>query len=156
MLSKDEFRHQVISTLDERELTVVLTSSKEANSLFSQSHNHIDSCQIIRQTDPEGSVQLSYDAARKSISALLNEVGLRVHERAGSHTSFLKVSTLQVFNQEIWQDLVWVRKLRNLAEYSDSDNRVVKSHQALKSIEAAKAMVDDAERILRALRGEAH
>lgn len=155
-MSKDEFRKLVSSILEKRELTALLTSSKEADQLLAQSKNHINSAQMIKASDPEGAVQLAYDAARKSISALLNEVGLRVHERAGSHASFLKVAALEVFDQEIWQDLVWVRKLRNLAEYSDSDNQTIKLYQTGESIAAAKAMVTDAERILISIRTESY
>lgn len=144
----------VLKVLDSREITELLTGASEANALFDQSKNHLRSANLICAHDPEGAVQLAYDAARKSVSALLREVGLRVHDRAGSHSSYLKVTTLEVFDQEKWQDLLWVRKLRNIAEYSDSESQHILAYQSAESIQASEAMVADASRVLLRLRDQ--
>ncbi len=46
--------------------------------------------------------------------------------------------------------------MQNVSEYSVYENEVVDLEDARQPFEAAQEMVDDAERILRALTGEAH
>ena len=69
------------------ELTEILTNASDGIRKLQQIDSQLEISRLAIHKDPETSIQLSYDAARKSVAAILEAFGLRVHERAGSHST---------------------------------------------------------------------
>lgn len=136
------------------ELSEILTNAQDGLRMMSRVSNHLKSSEAIISADPEGSVQLSYDVARKSIAALLEAFGLRVHERAGSHSSFEKVTKVDALTDPAWADFGWMRKIRNRAEYGESLQPPITQEQAREAFLAANAMAEAARALLEQLRLE--
>lgn len=130
------------------ELTEILTDASHGLRKLSRVDSQLKYSALAIQDDPETSIQLSYDAARRSVAAILEAFGLRVHERAGSHSSFVKVMTIDAFDQAIWRDLEWMKKLRNQSQYGDSTALELTARQAEEALLAARGVVADARRIL--------
>mgnify|MGYP001403131637 CR=1 FL=1 len=151
-MSPDEFRVEICNLLTARELGEVLVDFDSVEAKVASSLRHLKTCEQVLSTDPEGAVQLAYDAARKVLDASLLLVGLRVHQRGGSHGSYLKIASSKLFSQETWVDLTWMRKLRNHSEYWDESLPPISFEQASEAVMAAKAMVDDGRRALEVLR----
>ena len=131
------------------ELTDILTNASDGIRKLQQIDSQLEISRLAIHKDPETSIQLSYDAARKSVAAILEAFGLRVHERAGSHSTYLKVMTLEVFNEEVWRDLEWMRKLRNTAQYGDSTSASLTAQQAEEALIAGLSMALEARKFLR-------
>jgi hypothetical protein len=131
------------------ELTEILTDASDGIRKLQQVDSQLEISRLAIHKDPETSIQLSYDAARKSVAAILEAFGLRVHERAGSHSTYLKVMTLEVFNQEVWCDLEWMKKLRNTAQYGDSTTAGLTAQQAEEALLTAMSMALEARKFLR-------
>jgi uncharacterized lipoprotein len=149
-----EVESQVRAILPPGELSEILTNAQDGLKMMERVSTHLKSSEAIIPADPEGSVQLSYDVARKSIAALLEAFGLRVHERAGSHSSFEKVTKIAALTDPAWSDFGWMRKMRNRAEYGESLQPPITQAQARESFLAASAMASDARALLEKLRLE--
>lgn len=130
------------------ELTEILTDASDGLRKLRRVESQLKYSALAINDDPETSIQLSYDAARRSVAPILESFGLRVHERAGSHSSFVKVASIDVFNQEIWCDLEWMKTLRNQSQYGDSTMTELTARQAEEALLAARRMVADVRRIL--------
>lgn len=146
-----EIESQVRAIVRPGELSQILTNASDGLRMMSRVSTHLKSSEAIIATDPEGSVQLSYDVARKSIAAVLEAFGLRVHERAGSHSSFEKVTTIEALTNPAWSDFGWMRKLRNRAEYGESLQPPITQEQAKEAFLAASEIAKDARALLERL-----
>lgn len=149
-----EVESQVRAVLSTGELSEILTNPNDGLKMMERVSTHLKSSEAIIATDPEGSVQLSYDVARKSIAAVLEAFGLRVHERAGSHSSFEKVTKIDALTDSAWSDFGWMRKMRNRAEYGESLQPPITEAQAREAFLAANEMARDARALLEKLRLE--
>ena len=144
----ESIEKKIRAVLKPAELSEILTNASDGLTRLKRAESQLAISEMSVRDAPAVSISLSYDAARKSVAAVLEAFGLRVHERAGSHASFVKVVSIDVFNQEIWCDLEWMKKLRNQSQYGDSTMPELTVDQAQESFLAAKAMVSDAKRLL--------
>lgn len=65
------------------ELQRVSASREHADRLLGQARRHVSSTQNAAVADPEGAYALLYDAARKALTAILENQGLRPTSRGG-------------------------------------------------------------------------
>lgn len=135
------------------ELTEILTEASDGLRKLRRVESQLKYSALAIHDDPDTSIQLSYDAARRAVAVILEAFGLRVHERAGSHSSFVKVMSIEAFDQEIWSDLEWMKKLRNQSQYGDSTMPELTAQQAEEALLAGRSMVADARKILVLLAG---
>jgi hypothetical protein len=100
------------------ELERVPASREHADLLLAQARQHLDSTQIIGQTDPAGAYQLLYDAARKALAAVLENQGLRATSRGG-HIAVREAVSAQLDPPlgSILRPFDRLRRRRNQAEY---------------------------------------
>lgn len=73
----------VSSLLKDGRLIKVVADLQAGQDKLEDCRRHLASAEKILDTDPEGAYSLLYDAARKSIDALLLAHGLRVANRPG-------------------------------------------------------------------------
>lgn len=143
----ESIERQIRAVLKPGELSEILTNVSDGLARLKRAESQLAISEMAVREEPAISISLSYDAARIAVAAILEAFGLRVHERAGSHSSFVKVASIDVFNQEIWCDLEWMKKLRNQSQYADSTMPELTARQAEEALLAARRMVADARRI---------
>lgn len=146
-----EIEAQIRAVVRPGELSEILTNARDGLRMMERVSTHLKTSEAIIDSDPEGSVQLSYDAARKSLAAVLDAFGLRVHERAGSHSSFERVAAIEALTAPAWSDFGWMRKLRNQAEYGESLQPPFTANQAREAFIAASEMAKDSVLVLEKL-----
>jgi hypothetical protein len=69
--------------LEGGELERVQASREHADRLLQQARRHLDSAEMICDSDPEGAYDTLYDAGRKALWAILANQGLRPSHRGG-------------------------------------------------------------------------
>ncbi len=139
---------KIRAVLKPGELSEIGTNASDGLARLNRVESQLAISEMAVRDEPAVSISLSYDAARIAVAAILEAFGLRVHERAGSHSSFVKVASIDVFNQEIWCDLEWMKKLRNQSQYADSTMPELTVDQAQEGLAASRNMLEDARRIL--------
>ena len=71
--------------LAEQNLQKVSPSVETAGTALEAAARHLDSALVLADDDPEGAYALLYDAARKSLVAVLQAQGLRATSRGGHY-----------------------------------------------------------------------
>jgi len=102
-------------------LQKVTPSLDAARSFLTQAAGHLDSATSIATTDPTGAYALLYDAARKSLAAVLQAQGLRATSKGG-HYAIEQAITAQFTKpppRDAFRPFGRLRRNRNQIEYDD-------------------------------------
>ena len=70
------------------DLERVAPSIEHAQRLFDEADQHLLSSERIAEDDPSAAYMLHYDAARKSLTAILAAQGLRATSKGGGHSAY--------------------------------------------------------------------
>ncbi|MDR1711189.1 MAG: HEPN domain-containing protein, partial [Propionibacteriaceae bacterium] len=115
---------QAIDYLIERGRLERVTPRKEiAEHLVREARRHLASAANLAQTEDQSmALVAAYDAARKSLSAILAVQGIRAKGGDGGHSVLLDAVRPQFpeHRQEL-QRFDWMRTMRNNTEYPDFD-----------------------------------
>lgn len=127
----------------------VAPSREHAERLIAQARSHLASASLLASDDPEGAYALLYDAARKSLTAILENQGLRPTS-AGGHVAVYDAvraqldppmgSTIRPFDR--------MRRNRRDAEYPPSDAPSIDVDMVLEDLPKSRALVDIAVQVL--------
>lgn len=82
---------------------------------------HVDSALRVADSDPDGAYTLLYDAARKSLAAVLQAQGLRATSRGG-HYAIQEAISAQFTKpppRDAFRAFARLRRARNQIEYDD-------------------------------------
>ncbi|MEV0384127.1 hypothetical protein [Nonomuraea sp. NPDC050643] len=79
----EQGRATVEGMLGRGELERVAASRAQAEAMLDQAGRHVATARLAMDSDPIGAYQLLYDAARKSLGAILENQGLRASSRGG-------------------------------------------------------------------------
>ena len=79
----DQGRAVIDRMLADQQLQRVPASREHADLLIAQARTHLSSASEICDADPTGGYALVYDAARKALTAVLENQGLRPTTRGG-------------------------------------------------------------------------
>lgn len=107
--------------LAEQNLQKVAPSLDAANATLATAARHIDSALRLAGDDPDGAYALLYDAARKSLSAVLQAQGLRATSRGG-HYAIQEAIAAQFTKpppRDAFRSFGRLRRMRNQIEYDD-------------------------------------
>ena len=102
-------------------LQTVAPSLESARGFLAQAAGHLGSAQKLADTDPTGAYTLLYDAARKSLAALLQAQGLRATSRGG-HYAIQEAIAAQFTKpppRDAFRPFGRLRRTRNQVEYDD-------------------------------------
>lgn len=144
-------RATIDNMLGAGQLERVTPSREYAERLLAQARAHLALATAgeSADVDPVGSYQLIYDAARKSLAAVLENQGLRATSRGG-HIAVLDAvraqldpplgTTLRPFDR--------MRRMRNEAEYPRDDRPSVTAADVGRDQAHAGAFIELAERVL--------
>ncbi len=146
------FQTLIAGVTRDGDVTAVNTGLSDALAEIEDAARNLSSAEHALLTDDlSGSFALAYDAARKSIQAVLTANGFRVRSGEGSHKVFVVISNIDVFQGDGWPLLDWMRDVRNNAQYPRINYPKLKSMDCEKAINSAKLMHRDAKRILDSL-----
>lgn len=142
-------REVIERMLDVRELQRVPPSREHADRLVEQARRHLVSADAVRDVDPAGGYALLHDAARKALTAVLENQGLRPATRGGQLAVYDAVraqldppmgSTLRPFDR--------MRRQRNDVEYPPTDAPELTREDVREDLVKAGDIVAAAARVL--------
>jgi HEPN domain-containing protein len=112
-----------------------------ARQWIEDARRHLQAAQAVETIDPAGAYVLAYDAARKSVAAVLLMTGHRVTSRPGSHQALaLFAKTLaEDADEPALAQLDRLRRNRNRSEYG---SRTFGAAEVKEAIQNASATVD--------------
>ena len=110
---------------------------------------HLHTATQVQSTDPTGSFQIAYDAARKSCAALLENQGLRATSKGGHRAieDALRTQLVPPLKSQL-NNFGWMRTLRHASEYPSFDNPTADASDAHTAITYAKELLGLAEKLL--------
>ncbi len=131
------------------ELQSVIPDRAAADDLIMQARQHLISAATVVESDPEGAFQLAYDAARKSLSAILEAQGLRATARGG-HVAIEEASRAQLGTSARPQiaNFQWMRRTRNQTEYRSDRGPAADGDDAREAIAFAAEIVEIPGRVM--------
>ncbi|OIQ82555.1 HEPN domain protein [mine drainage metagenome] len=127
-------------------LTPVAANRELAESYLMQAKQHTISAEAIADDDPPGAFQLVYDAARKTLAAILVNQGLRPRGH-GAHAVLLEVVVAQLEppRQEAFREFDWMRRTRNDTEYPEADKPIATDDDVRNALPVIREMIARAE-----------
>ena len=115
-------REVIVDLLAKNELEQVLGDLEGAATLLSTAARHIETAVSVASSDPEGAYAVLYDAARKSLNAVLLAQGLRSTSKGG-HLATERAIQAQFTKPppaEAFRAFPRLRVTRNSSEYRSS------------------------------------
>lgn len=138
-------RSEIDGMLAKGELERVTPSEDLAERFFDEAHRHLASASAIKASDPTGSYQLAYDAARKACAALLVVQGLRATS-AGGHIAVQDMVRAQF--RGVFAQFPTLRRVRKQSEYPDVTTPTTTGDDASFAIDTAADMLNSARRLV--------
>jgi hypothetical protein len=145
----EQGRAAIDRMLAEGELQRVPASREQANRLLIQAKSHVTSAVLVCGDDPAGGYALAYDAARKALTAILENQGLRPTTRGGHLAVFEAIRAqldppmgraLRGFNR--------MRTRRHDAEYPPTDSPEITADDVWEDRATAENLISIAARLL--------
>jgi hypothetical protein len=131
------------------ELQRVPASRQHADRLILQARKHLVSADEISDADPAGGYTLVYDAARKALTAVLENQGLRPTTRGG-HLAVFAATRAQLDPPmgQVLRPFDRMRRQRHEVEYPATDALQISPDDVREDATKAAAIVDLGERVL--------
>jgi hypothetical protein len=131
------------------ELERVPASRDHADLLLSQARLHVASAAAIADSDPAGAYQLLYDAARKSLAAVLENQGVRATSRGG-HIAVRDAVTAQLDPPlgGVLRPFDRLRRRRNQVEYPSTAAPGVSAEEVERDVPKVEQIIDVAAKVL--------
>jgi hypothetical protein len=150
MILRWEPGRDVIDVLLSRgRLTRVTPNRDLAQTLLDQARAHVASAAVVVDADPAGAFALVYDGARKALTAILVNQGLRAGGD-GAHAVLLDVVMAQLDPPlgATFRPFSWMRPLRNRTQYPAPEHPTAQGEDVAEAIPAAQAIIDAAAKLL--------
>lgn len=149
ILRWEQGRDVVDDLLARGSFTRVTPNRELADTLLDQARAHLSSGASVVDTDPAGAFTLVYDAARKALTAILVNQGLRAGGD-GAHAVLLDAVLAQLDPPlgSIFRPFSWMRPLRNHTQYPAPEHPVARVEDVEEAIPAARAMIDAAAKVI--------
>jgi hypothetical protein len=135
--------------LADGELQRVPASREQANRLLAQARTHVASALKVCDADPPGGYALAYDGARKALTAILENEGLRPTTRGG-HLAVSEAVRAQVDPPmgRILRQFNRMRTRRHDAEYPPTDSPEITPDNVREDQGSAVGLIDLATRLI--------
>jgi len=98
------------------QITRVAPNRAQSDQLLTQAEAHLRSAQVLRDADTAGAFVLAYDAARKALTAILLNQGLKPRGE-GAHALLAEAVGSQLASALDLTGFSWMRTTRNATEY---------------------------------------
>lgn len=145
----EQGRDAIERMLGDGELQRVTPSRTQADRLLAQARVHIVSAAKVLDDDPPGGYALTYDAARKALTAILENQGLRPTTRGG-HLAVIEAVRAQL-DPPLTRSLRRFNRMRNRrndAEYPPTDAPAISADDVREDQTAAAELIEIAARVL--------
>lgn len=131
------------------QLQRVPASREHADRLIRQARRHLVSAEEICEDDPAGGYTLVYDAARKALTAVLENQGLRPTTRGG-HLAVFEATRVQLDPPmgQVLRPFDRMRRQRHDVEYPPTDAPQIGAEDVREDAVKAAAIVDLSEGVL--------
>ena len=145
----EQGRAEIDRMLGDRELDNVPAGGEQADRLIRQAQTHLQSAAGLAESDPPGAYALAYDAARKALTAVLENQGLR-STSTGGHIAVYEAVRARFDPPlgKVLRPFDRMRRQRRDAEYPPSDAPELTPEDVREDLEKAFAIVDMASRVL--------
>lgn len=144
----DKGRSAIEALIAERQIERVPASREFADRLIVSARSQLASA-ALPQNDPQTAYDALYSAARKGLTAILENQGLRPTTRGGHLAPYEAVrAQLDPPLGPIIRPFDRMRRQRNIADYPSMDTPLVTEEDVRADLPAATAIVDLAERVL--------
>lgn len=135
--------------IQQKAITQVPANRELADEYIRQAEAHLASASTIKASDAVGAFQLTYDAARKALAAILVNQGLRVRGEGGHSVLYEAVYAQLVPPMgDVLSDFSWMRPLRNKSEYPNAGEVPPSLSDVEEAEPAAQSIIDVAKRVL--------
>ncbi|HUC56083.1 MAG TPA: HEPN domain-containing protein [Streptosporangiaceae bacterium] len=135
--------------LADTELQRVPASRDQADRLIAQAKTHASSAAAICEEDPPGAYALVYDAARKALTAVLENQGLRPTTRGGHLAAYEAVrAQLDPPLGKLLRPFDRMRRQRHDAEYPPASVPELTAEDVREDIPKATNIINLSERVL--------
>ncbi len=147
-MSWDKGRDVIEDLLDRGHLERVPANDHEAAHLLDKARAHLRTAAAVADDDPEIAYDALCAAARKALTALLVQQGLRP-TRAGGHEVTIEAATAQLVPPlgEVLRPFRRLKRRRGQGDYAGSEDQIHPEDIAA-DLPAAGAIVDAASRVL--------
>lgn len=145
----EQGRATIDQMITDGRLQTVPASREHADFLLAQARRHVNVAGQICDLDEAGAYQLAYDAARKAMTAILENQGLRPTAKGGHVAVYLAVraqldppmgQTVKPFNR--------MRKIRNDSEYPTGNAPAVSAADVREDIPKVDEIIEMAARLI--------
>jgi hypothetical protein len=145
----EQGRAVIEGLLSRGRLTRVTPNRELAETLLTQARAHLVSGASVVEADPAGAFTLVYDAARKALTAILVNEGLRAGGD-GAHAVLLEavLSQLDPPLGSTFRPFSWMRPLRNHTQYPAPERPTAQPEDVEEAIPAARSMIETAAKVL--------
>jgi len=111
-------RPVIESMLERKHLERVTASPEDAEHLLSRARRHLETAADLADDDPEIAYDALYAAARKALTAILQQQGLRP-TRAGGHEAVIEAAEAQLIPPlaEVLRPFRYLRRTRGSGDY---------------------------------------
>lgn len=135
--------------LADGELQRVPASREQADRLLNQARTHVSSAVRVCEDDPAGAYALTYDAARKALTAILENQGIRPTTRGG-HLAVLEAVRAQLDPPmgRVLRQFNRMRTRRHDAEYPPTDSPEITADDVREDRATAENLIAIAARVL--------
>ena len=129
------------------QITRVAPNRAQSDQLMTQAEEHLRSAQLLRDTDTAGAFVLAYDAARKALSAVLLNQGLKSRGE-GAHALLAEAVGSQLASALDLTGFGWMRTTRNATEYGSDRHPSATAADVDEAVEMASIIHQRAGRVL--------
>ena len=145
----EQGRVTVDGMISRGEIERVSASRDHADLLMGQANQHMQAVRTVASIDPIGAYQLLYDAARKALSAVLENQGLRATSRGG-HIAVLEAVSAQLDPPlgGVLRPFDRMRRRRNQAEYPSGDSPGLSADDIARDLPKVQDIIDTAAKVL--------
>lgn len=148
----EQGRSDIERLLTDQRLQQVPASRDHADAMIAQARRYLASARLVTSTDADASFVLAYDAARKALTAVLENQGLRPTSRGG-HVALIDAVIAQL-DPPLGAQLRPVDRMRarrNRVEYPSADVAPITTDEIDETLPKVAAVLDVAERVLDAM-----
>jgi hypothetical protein len=142
-------RAEIERMLADSQLQRVRAGRDHSDRLIKQAREHLASAETICDSDPAGGYAMAYDAARKALTSILENQGLRPTTRGGHLATYdaVRAQLDPPLGHEL-RPFDRMRRQRHEVEYPRSDAPEMTREDVREDIPKARAIVDLAARVL--------
>lgn len=134
---------EVQNLIDAGEIEEVEPSDDHADLLMRQAQAHLSSASTLLPADPPGAFTVLYDAARKSLAAVLAKQGLRATNKNGHRATQEAIEAQLGPNaKKVVRAFRTLRQRRHDAEYPALDTPEVTAHEAMEALGDTRDIVE--------------